>query len=354
MLRCNTPLCEARGVEARGCWAPTSLTCSRRDGYPRHVDAATTYERNDISRLQASWNVNGATGARKPGRSGVLQRAQRAGSLARRRQLRSEGPARWLTISREPARARASGCDGGVDGAFAGGLRAWAGMIDVLTSWTSWTTSHNTSRGRRQTLLVDVDYGWKATSHKGVKRQHARRSKSYLCCPGAPRPRTTRLPMQNASLHPVTPALLPAIGESIRAASRPAQYGRVGVAGFARHQQSEGRVSGARFSGKAVVPAAAGLATASGRMQAPAAPGAGFRCPLKAYVGAVALLGTKDVMSSTSTPTRRDLLSSSAERVCAGFWSGSQAMRAHNPSRRARARTTGRPAVHTDKPGACA
>ena len=39
-------------------------------------------------------------------------------------------------------------------------------MIDVLTSWTSWTTSHNASRGSRQTLLVDVDYGRKATSHK--------------------------------------------------------------------------------------------------------------------------------------------------------------------------------------------
>ena len=163
-------LCEARGVEARGCWVPTSLTCSRRDGYPRRVDAPTTYERNDISRLQASGNVNGATGARKPSARGVLERAQRAGSLARRRQLRSEGPARWLTVPREPARARAGGYDGGVDGAFAGGLRAWAGMIEVLTSWTSWTTSHNASRGRRQTLLVHVDYGRKATSHKSPFR----------------------------------------------------------------------------------------------------------------------------------------------------------------------------------------
>ena len=57
-------------------------------------------------------------------------------------------------------------------------------MIDVLTSWTSWTTSHNASRGRRQTLLVDVDYGRKATSHKGVKRQRARRNTSSLCSPG--------------------------------------------------------------------------------------------------------------------------------------------------------------------------
>ena len=44
-------------------------------------------------------------------------------------------------------------------------------MIDVLTSWTSWTTSHNAPRGRRQTLFVDVDYSRKATSHKGVTRQ---------------------------------------------------------------------------------------------------------------------------------------------------------------------------------------
>jgi hypothetical protein len=40
-------------------------------------------------------------------------------------------------------------------------------MTDVLTSWT---TSHNASQGRRQTLLVDVDYDRKATSHKRLKR----------------------------------------------------------------------------------------------------------------------------------------------------------------------------------------
>ena len=40
-------------------------------------------------------------------------------------------------------------------------------------------------------------------------------STSSLCCPRAPRPRTTRLRMQNASLHPVTPAL-----QSARTASR--------------------------------------------------------------------------------------------------------------------------------------
>jgi len=37
------------------------------------------YDRNDISRLQRGSNVNGAPGERKAGRSGVLQRAQRAG-----------------------------------------------------------------------------------------------------------------------------------------------------------------------------------------------------------------------------------------------------------------------------------
>ena len=63
---CIRRLCEARGVEARGCWAPTSLTCRRRDGYPSHVDAPTTNDRNDISRPQRSGNVNSATGARKP------------------------------------------------------------------------------------------------------------------------------------------------------------------------------------------------------------------------------------------------------------------------------------------------
>jgi hypothetical protein len=39
------------------------------------------------------------------------------------------------------------------------------------------------------------------TAGLGVKRQRGRRSRPSLCCPGAPRPRTTRLPMQNASLH---------------------------------------------------------------------------------------------------------------------------------------------------------
>jgi hypothetical protein len=49
-------------------------------------------------------------------------------------------------------------------------------MIDGLTSWTSWTTSDKASQARRQTLLVDVDYGRKATSHKatfGSSRSHA-------------------------------------------------------------------------------------------------------------------------------------------------------------------------------------
>ena len=55
--------------------------------------------------------------------------------------------------------------------------RSWAlgRMIDVLTSWTSWTTSHNASRSRRQTLFVDVDYGRKATSHKRLEQQSAKR-----------------------------------------------------------------------------------------------------------------------------------------------------------------------------------
>jgi hypothetical protein len=43
-------------------------------------------------------------------------------------------------------------------------------VTDGFTSWTSWTTSHNASRAGRQTLLVDVDYGRKATSHKRLKQ----------------------------------------------------------------------------------------------------------------------------------------------------------------------------------------
>ncbi len=66
------------------------------------------------------------------------------------------------------ARARVSGYDGGVDGAFRSVLGPGR-LIAVFTSWTSWTTTHNVSRGRRQTLLVDVDYGRKATSHKRLK-----------------------------------------------------------------------------------------------------------------------------------------------------------------------------------------
>ena len=66
----------------------------------------------------------------------------------------------------EPARARAGGYDRGVDGPVAGRHLGPGRMICGLTSWTSWTTSHNASRGRRQTLLEDVDYGRKATSHK--------------------------------------------------------------------------------------------------------------------------------------------------------------------------------------------
>lgn len=91
-----------------GCWAPTSLTCSQRDGYPRHVDAPATYDRNDISRLQRGGNVNGATGARKPTARASFSELSRPWNLARRRQLRSEGPARWLTIRREPARTCAT------------------------------------------------------------------------------------------------------------------------------------------------------------------------------------------------------------------------------------------------------
>jgi hypothetical protein len=41
-------------------------------------------------------------------------------------------------------------------------------MTHSFTSWTLWTTPHNASRACRQTLLVDIDYGRKATSHKGV------------------------------------------------------------------------------------------------------------------------------------------------------------------------------------------
>ena len=65
-----------------------------------------------------------------------------------------------------------------------------------------------------------------------MKRQRARRTSSSLCRPGAPRPLTTRLPMQNASLHPVPPALQSAIGPS-----RPAQWDGRGVTGFVRKQQ---------------------------------------------------------------------------------------------------------------------
>ena len=54
------------------------------------------------------------------------------------------------------------------------------------------------------------------TAASGVKRQRARRTTSSLCCPGGLRPRTTRLPMQNASLHPIRPAL-----QSARTRSRP-------------------------------------------------------------------------------------------------------------------------------------
>ena len=69
----------------------------------------------------------------------------------------------------EPAQARGSGYDRGVDGRVAGGRLGPGGY--GLTSWTSWTTSHSALRGRRKTLLVDVDDGRKATSHKGVKQQ---------------------------------------------------------------------------------------------------------------------------------------------------------------------------------------
>ena len=48
----------------------------------------------------------------------------------------------------------------------------------------------------------------------GVKRQRPRRNTCSLCCPGAPRPRTTRLPTQNASLHFVTRALQSATSAS--------------------------------------------------------------------------------------------------------------------------------------------
>jgi hypothetical protein len=70
----------------------------------------------------------------------------------------------------EPARARASRCEGGVGGVLAGRSSGLGRMLDVVTLCTSWTTSHNASRGPRQTLLVDVDYGRKATSHKRLKQ----------------------------------------------------------------------------------------------------------------------------------------------------------------------------------------
>ena len=72
------------------------------------------------------------------------------------------------------------------------------------------------------------------TAASGVKRQPARRSRSFLRCPGAPRPRTTRLPMQSASLHPVTPALLSA-RSAVRAGSADDRFhDRPTVAGATR------------------------------------------------------------------------------------------------------------------------
>ena len=69
-----------------------------------------------------------------------------------------------------------------------------------------------------------------------VKRQRARRNTSSLRCPGAPRSRTTRLPMQNASLHPATRALVSAICASV---CRPARRSHSSA-----HRHPSGRALG--------------------------------------------------------------------------------------------------------------
>ena len=71
-------------------------------------------------------------------------------------------------------------------------------MIDVLTSWPSWpswTTSHNASRGRRQTLLVDVDYGRKATSHKRLIQQSGDAGEAAAFVLATSQPQAHRLPL---------------------------------------------------------------------------------------------------------------------------------------------------------------
>ena len=73
------------------------------------------------------------------------------------------------------------------------------------------TVSHEllNSKHKRSSLT-----GIAGAAALGVKRQRPRRNTCSLCCPGAPRPRTTRLPTQNASLHFVTRALQSATSAS--------------------------------------------------------------------------------------------------------------------------------------------
>jgi hypothetical protein len=71
--------------------------------------------------------------------------------------------------------------------------------------------THPTNASRSRSPLRSTSSRDAGVTASGVKRQRGRRSRPLLCCPGAPRPRTTRLPMQNASLHPGHAS--PAIGE---------------------------------------------------------------------------------------------------------------------------------------------
>jgi hypothetical protein len=83
----------------------------------------------------------------------------------------------------------------------------------------------------RVRLLLSMRSGSESTvARLGVKLQRARRRRSSFCCPGAPRAGTTRLPMQNARLRPVTPALQSANG-MIAPYSRPLASGRTRKSG---------------------------------------------------------------------------------------------------------------------------
>jgi len=129
-----------------------------------------------ISRLQRSAKVNGATGARKPAaRASFSELSGRESSRSMTAEIRGahsmvDNPASRYELVRAATTAaltvRSSVGPGGL-----------GRTTDVLTSWTSWTsctTSDNASQGRRRTLLVDVDYGRKTTSHKSPLRSRGR------------------------------------------------------------------------------------------------------------------------------------------------------------------------------------